>query len=55
MFKKKEPEKWIYKIKNIYRLHQDTRYEGTRDTKTALKQNIYQTIWKHQLSLSGDF
>ena len=38
MFKKKETERWIYKIKNIYRLHQDTRYEGTRDTKTNLNQ-----------------
>ena len=38
-FKKEETEKSIYKIKNIYRFHQDTLYERTRDTKAVLEQN----------------
>ena len=40
-FKKKETEKSINKIKNIYRCHHDTQYEGTRDTKTVPKQNPF--------------
>ena len=40
-FKKKETEKSIYKIKNIYRCHLDARYEGTRDTKAVLEQNPF--------------
>ena len=34
-FKKREVEKSIYKVKNTYRCHHDTRYEGTRNTKES--------------------
>ena len=37
--KRKETEKSIYKVKAIYRCHQDTRYERTRDTRAVLEQN----------------
>ena len=43
-FKEKETEKSIYKIKNIYQFHHDTRYEGTRDTKTVLEQNPFKRL-----------
>ena len=38
-FKKKETEKSIYKIKNIFRCYHDTRYEGTKDIVLAHRHN----------------
>ena len=39
--KSRKQKRSIYKIKNIYRCHHDTRYEGNRDTKTVLEQNPF--------------
>ena len=40
-YKKRETEKSMYKVKNTYRCHHDTRYEGTRNAKEVLQKNPF--------------
>ena len=54
-FRKKETEKSIYKIKNIYRCHHDTLNERARDNRTVLEQNPFKRFRNASYSFQVTF